>query len=173
MWRWVKILLLVACAMIAVAAGFVHWRSYRVSSVGHYYAEKGWAGIYCARGEVIVGIGREPVDAVVKHDYYERPVKKGKDDMDFEGMSGGQRIGVGYFQSRDPRVHYVLAPLWVVWGLASVPMFVVGWKEVRKRWRKSMNLCEGCGYDLRGSSGRCPECGREMAVVKLSLLYNP
>ena len=144
-----------------------------MSGVGHYYGEKGWAGFYCARGEVIVGIGREPVAAVVKHDYYARPVKKGRDEMNFEDMSGGQRMGVGYFQSHNPRVHYLLMPLWVAWGLASVPIFVVCWKKVRKSWRKSVNLCEGCGYDLRESSGRCPECGREMAVGKLSLLYNP
>lgn len=33
----------------------------------------------------------------------------------------------------------------------------------RQRRRKRFGLCRKCGYDLRASTGRCPECGSEIA----------
>lgn len=34
---------------------------------------------------------------------------------------------------------------------------------VRSRRRIRRGLCPGCGYDVRHSPNRCPECGRELA----------
>jgi hypothetical protein len=164
MWRWLKISLLVICALVALVAGWVHWRSYRVSSVGHSYGEKSWVGVYCARGRMVVGVGREKIDSAIKHDFYERPVKANQADVEFnETFHGGQRWGFGYYQSNLPTVGYVLAPIGVIWALSSLPIVVAIFKRMRKRVRRSANLCVNCGYDLRDISGRCPECGSEAA----------
>ena len=154
--------MLVFFAMIAIAAGWVHWRSHRISSVGHWYGEKSWVGIYCARGRIVIGIGREKIDSVITHDYHERPVKK-KPEIEFDDKyRGGQWLGVGYFQSNNPTVGYLLTPIWVIWMLASMPLLMAASRRLRWRMRKSLKRCANCGYDLRSSSDRCPECGSEV-----------
>lgn len=53
------------------------------------------------------------------------------------------------------------APYWaIVVVLMSPGLLVVPvWKRRRRMTRRHQRLCEICGYDLRASSERCPECG--------------
>jgi hypothetical protein len=49
------------------------------------------------------------------------------------------------------------------WALAVVlclfPAVAVKRRLARRRLEKDKTLCENCGYDLRASPARCPECG--------------
>jgi hypothetical protein len=68
-------------------------------------------------------------------------------------------------------IHYhgvwVVFPHWfaaTVFGTAPLVWIVIHW---RGRRRAASGLCARCGYDMRATPDRCPECGTMQAKAKI------
>ena len=56
-------------------------------------------------------------------------------------------------------IDYWYAPLWLVAAATTVLPALRARRRLRERSRRRSGLCAVCGYDLRATPGRCPECG--------------
>jgi hypothetical protein len=62
-----------------------------------------------------------------------------------------------------PTITITWVPLYIPFTLLALPTAWIFYRDRRSvRWRRE-GRCLGCGYDLSGVSGKCPECGREAA----------
>jgi hypothetical protein len=79
---------------------------------------------------------------------------------------------LGFAAYRGTARHYLLLPPTKLWGLtipywlvfsvsAALPtLWLIRWRRRQTaRWKMERGLCVRCGYDLRASASRCPECG--------------
>ena len=75
-------------------------------------------------------------------------------------------LGFGMRAERPPYViaaYAVWFPHWfAVLVLSVLPARALATRAIRRK-RARRGLCRACGYDLRGTPGRCPECGTAAA----------
>lgn len=65
----------------------------------------------------------------------------------------------------DYQSRVVSIPFWAPIALLSLPMIVLLVRRARERRLTRVGLCRTCGYDLRASPDRCPECGAAVTAV--------
>lgn len=119
----------------------------RISGEPHFFLTGYWsAGVDLLRPPVPTQDDNHR--QLLGFEYYRRPARYGR-----VGLSGlGSIVHIGETS--------IAVPLWFVFVITAVLPAVSITRGVR-RWRRSRvpGLCSACGYDLRASPERCPECG--------------
>ena len=59
------------------------------------------------------------------------------------------------------------APMWILGVPLLVPLAILSIRNRRSVRRRQAGLCLRCGYDLRASPDRCPECGQPVGALVL------
>jgi hypothetical protein len=67
--------------------------------------------------------------------------------------------GIGWYVDGYPSWASLSAPHWVVALVLAVPSALWSVGLLSRIRRRTRGLCASCGYDLRASPERCPECG--------------
>lgn len=57
---------------------------------------------------------------------------------------------------------WLLTTIFAILPLCEIPLLIF---KLNKSLRHTRGLCPHCGYDLRASPDRCPECGRPATAV--------
>ena len=58
-----------------------------------------------------------------------------------------------------PGLHIVVVQFWALAVIAAAPLVLVLARSTLRRRRLAGHRCGTCGYDLRATPARCPECG--------------
>jgi hypothetical protein len=142
-----------------VAILVLWFRSHRGPDYVHYVSENQWSL------SLISGHGTLDV-LYLAHWPQEPEFRRGRyDPYVYYGTRYGKRF-VGFGTDVSPSGgRYVNIPHWF---LAAVSLFFAAWtvRIARRRRRFPPGHCARCGYDLRASPERCPECGATPATSR-------
>ena len=69
----------------------------------------------------------------------------------------------------------ITIPIWMIVVVLSIPALIggrVGYGLLRRSLRRQRGCCQKCGYDLRATPDRCPECGVDVPKSTLGTPVN-
>lgn len=122
-------------------------------------------------GEVIVGRGWQSGTKPPRlgWQYWEQLPWSGGDPI------GGDAnwLGVAFAAAADgldmghPRAWVLRFPLWMPFVVLLAVCSICTFQVLRLRRRACVGLCAVCGYDLRASPERCPECGKQVVPASI------
>jgi len=161
------VLMLVMCVVVVLVWVRSHW----VADGFFWKRQEGRVRVVSASG-VMLWVSEKPLTggrflSDVGFGYTRQPPHDVLDRVKAirETEWGWRRAGLTVVGGRSALgpVRSVSFPYWmVVLVLGLLPSWRFVWLDVRRRRRRRAGLCVRCGYDLRASNERCPECGEEI-----------
>src|SRR4051794_21547831 len=164
-----------AISLLLCAASVTGWaRSYRVSDGVEWGRGRRWVSLQCMRGHVTAMRGeREAWYAPVDYGptYLRDAIGSTPHDAYFNVDTGYTREAswhfAGFAHLTGPKASSRLdgmweAPLWsFALATAVLPLHLLFLRRRHRRHGRPLaqQHCPNCGYDLRASPERCPECG--------------
>jgi len=147
-------------------ASLVMWqRSYRGCDVliGQHGPEDSvtWTSEF---GELVFEVeGRQRGQVRAGWSYFEKPLpRRFRKRDDAVGFAAWKGTAKHYLMLPSSPLWGVAAPYWFLFVVAAIlpAMWIARTRRARRnRLRVEQGLCARCGYDLRASGNRCPECG--------------
>ena len=88
-----------------------------------------------------------------------------------KGFPGFNAAGFQYggLRGANGSLYNISVPHWFLGVLLMLPPVAWALAERRRRRRPRRGRCATCGYDLRATPGRCPECGTETQPMLLQI----
>jgi hypothetical protein len=152
-------LLAAVSLLIFVGAGVLWIRSLWIGDTINIYRGHSQFMLQTTRaGSIDLGLNT-PISLVPEISHFRRPMTPydGKNAFDRPQLKFAG-IGVGWPSPGWP-YYWVRLPFWCAMILSAIlPAWWIVWYR-RRRHLKFPGLCAKCGYDLRASAHRCPECG--------------
>ena len=165
-----SLLLFIASAVLWVRSfcwAYVRWGHAGLSVAADHSAQR-WCGAWYAGADSSAGvelIGGEPIRVMRFAERWPDPFFGFSQGRWNAGLEQGQWLGLratlppNVTVPPDFRYCYVVVPNWLPVVVSSLlPGASLARKQCQKR-RSSRGFCASCGYDLRATPDRCPECG--------------
>ena len=122
------------------------------------------------KGSVFVLTATTPISGVPFGSIHWRPISLPIADIGYEakrhweghGFSAG--FGASLWDAPSGHFAFASAPAWLVFPLTII--FPLRWssRQFTRQRRVRRGQCLNCGYDLRASTDRCPECGEPIQI---------